>query len=347
MMKHLLWLLLPCFLLTSPTVHAQNGGTDTYEFLDLPYSARVSALGGVAIAIKDNDPNLGLTNPALLNEKMDNQVTLNYTNYLSDINFGYTSFTKHYDSIGTFNVGLKYVSYGEFVERDAGGNKLGTFNAGEYAIVMGYGRELKHNFSIGANFKTIISSLYNNNSFGVALDLGTTYYLEDKGFTASLVVKNFGAQLTTYTEDNREPIPFEIQAGISKRLKNVPLRFSLTAHSLETPDLVYEEQIKNEGGLLGDTQEDNNQDGFFENMARHAVVGVEFLPTENFHIRLGYNYQRRRELLVEEKTGLVGMSFGFGMRISKFHLSYGHSSFHQAGGVNTFSVVTRISDFYN
>jgi hypothetical protein len=344
-MKQRIQLLL--FLLIPSLIIAQNGGTDTYEFLDLPYSARVLALGSTAIAIKDNDPNLGLTNPALLNEKMDNQLTLNYTSYLADINYGYTSFTKHYDSIGTFNVGLKYVNYGEFVERDAGGNRLGTFNAGEYAIVMGYGRELKHNFSVGANLKTIISSLYDYQSFGVAFDFGTTYYLEEKGFAASLVVKNIGAQLTTYTDDNREDIPFEIQAGISKRLKNVPLRFSLTAHSLETPDLTYEKQIENDGGLLGETDADDDQDGFFENMARHAVVGVEFLPSENFHIRLGYNYQRRRELLVEEKTGLVGMSFGFGMRISKFHISYGHASYHQAGGTNTFSVVTRISDFYN
>ena len=346
-MKHLLTLLSICFLVNSFSLKAQNGGTDTYEFLDLTYSARIAALGGTAIAIKDNDPNLGLINPALLNKSMDNQVTLNYINYLSDINYGYSSFTKHYDSIGTFNVGLKYVSYGEFDERDAGGNKLGTFNAGEYAIVMGYGRELKHNFSVGANFKTIISSLYDYQSFGVAFDFGTTYYLEDERFTASLVVKNIGAQLTTYTSDNREPIPFEIQLGLSKQLENVPLRFSLTAHSLETPDLVYEQQIKNEGGLLGDTETDNDQDGVLENMARHTVVGLEFLPSENFHIRLGYNYQRRRELLVEEKTGLVGMSFGFGMRISKFHISYGHASYHQAGGINTFSVVTRISDFYN
>ncbi len=346
-MKQLLTLLLPFCLLISYSASGQNGGTDTYEFLDLTYSARIAALGGVAIAIKDNDPNLGLANPALLNKEMDNQMTLNYTNYLSDINYGYTSFTKHYDSIGTFNVGLKYVSYGEFVERDAGGNELGTFNAGEYAIVMGYAKELNNNFSIGANFKTILSSLYDYQSFGVALDLGTTYYLKDKGFTASLVVKNIGSQITTYTEDNREPIPFEIQAGISKKLKNVPLRFSLTAHSLETPDLTYERQIKNEGGLLGVTQEEDNQDGLLENMARHTVVGVEFLPSQNFHIRLGYNYQRRRELLVEEKTGLVGMSFGFGMRISKFHISYGHASYHQAGGINTFSVVTRIADFYN
>lgn len=346
-MNHLKLLTLSLVLLISPFINAQNGGTDTYEFLDLTYSARVAAIGGSGIAVKDNDPNLALQNPALLNKEMDNQLTLNYTNYFTDINYGYTSFTKHYDSVGTFNLGMRYVNYGEFEERDAGGNKLGTFKAGEYAIVMGYGRELNQYFSVGANLNTIISSLYDYNSFGMTVDLGGTYYKKESGFTASLVLKNMGAQFTTYDNDNREPIPFEIQAGISKRLKNVPLRFSLIAHSLETPDLTYKNQIDSGNSLLGDTEEEKDKDGFFENVARHSIVSLEFIPSENFIIRFGYNYQRRRELLVEEKTGLVGFSFGFGLRISKFHLSYGRAAYHQAGATNTFSVVTRISDFYN
>jgi hypothetical protein len=346
-MKHLKLLTFSLILISSGMVSAQNGGTDTYEFLDLTYSARVAALGGSGIAVKDNDPNLALQNPALLNKEMDNQLTLNYTNYFTDINYGYSSFTKHFDSIGTFNLGMRYVNYGSFTERDAGGNEMGTFNVGEYAIVMGYGRELNKYFSIGANLNTILSSLYDYNSFGMAIDLGGTYYKEESGFTASLVFKNMGAQFTTYEEDNREPIPFEIQAGISKRLKNVPLRFSLIAHSLETPDLTYENQIKTNNTLLGDTEEEKDKDGFFENVARHAIVSMEFIPSENFNIRFGYNYQRRRELLVEEKTGLVGFSFGVGLRISKFHLSYGRAAYHQAGATNTFSLVTRISDFYN
>ncbi len=344
-MKHYFITFFSIFSIFICNSSAQNGGTDTYEFLDLTYSARVAALGGSQIAVKDNDPNFALGNPALLNKGMDNQLTLNYINYFDDINFGYVSYTKHIDSVGTFNLGVNYVDYGKFTERDAGSNEIGTFNAGEYAIVMGYGRDLNKYFSVGANLKTIFSNLYQYNSFGVAVDLGATYYKKENGFTASLVLKNMGAQIVTY-DGNREPIPFEIQAGISKRLENVPIRLSLTAHSLETPDLTYNSPNKKKNVLFGEEQtKDKNK--FLDNMARHAIFGVEFVPSENFNIRLGYNYQRRKELLIEEKTGLVGFSAGFGIRISKFHFSYGWASYHQAGALNSFSIVTRISDFYN
>lgn len=344
-MRHYIIIFLSFFLFGIFKINAQNGGTDTYEFLDLTYSARVAALGGSQIAVKDNDPNFALGNPALLNRGMDNQLTLNYINYFEDINFGYVSYTKHVDTVGTFNLGVNYVNYGKFIERDAGSNEVGTFNSGEYAIVMGYGRDLNKYFSVGANLKTIFSNLYQYNSFGMAVDLGATYYKAEKGFTASLVFKNIGTQIVTY-DGEREPIPFEIQAGISKRLENVPIRLSLTAHSLETPDLSYDSPNEKKNVLFGEEEtEEKNQ--FLDKVARHAIFGVEFVPSENFNIRLGYNYQRRKELLIEEKTALVGFSAGFGIRISKFHFSYGWASYHQAGALNSFSIVTRISDFYN
>ena len=77
------------------------------------------------------------------------------------------------------------------------------------------------------------------------------------------------------------------------------------------------------------------------------IFNAEFLITDNFNVRFGYNYLRRTELKIDEKLGTVGISWGFGMRISKFHLSYGRSAYHQAGATNTLSVSTRLSDFIN
>ncbi|HLC83012.1 MAG TPA: penicillin-binding protein, partial [Bacteroidia bacterium] len=55
---------------------AQTGGNNTYEFLNLPISARVSALGGNLIPVKDNDLNVSLINPSLLSDSMSNNVAL-------------------------------------------------------------------------------------------------------------------------------------------------------------------------------------------------------------------------------------------------------------------------------
>ena len=329
--------------------NAQIGGDNTYEFLNLNTSARIASLGGNQIAVKDDDSFLGFVNPSLLNEEMDNKLALTYVSYLADINVGFASYTKSIDSIGTFNLGVQYVDYGSFTETDQGGNEIGNFTAGEYAFVIGYSYPIDTNFSIGANVKTIYSSFYDYQSVGLAADLGATYFSKKSGVTMSLLAKNMGSQITTYSEADAENLPFELQFGITKRFKNVPLRLGLIAQHLQQWDLTYENPNDEEGqSLLGDESESNsNENGFFDKLGRHFIFNAEMLISKNFNIRFGYNYLRRAELKVDEKTGTVGMSIGVGFRISKFHISYGRAAYHQVGPTNTFSVSTRLSDFIN
>ncbi|MAY82754.1 MAG: penicillin-binding protein [Flavobacteriales bacterium] len=348
-MKHYLICLL--FLLSSAALNAQVTGNTTYNFLRMSSSARVAALGGNQIAVRDNDPFLAVDNPSLLNEEMDNKLSMTYLDYVSDINYGFASYTKHFDSVGTFNIGVNYISYGDFTETDAAGNEIGSFTAGEYAYFIGYAYQIDSNFSVGANLKGIYSSLYDYQSFGLGADVGLTYYSRKRRLTVAMVAKNMGRQLTTYTEaDLREDLPFEMQIGFTKRFKRVPLRVGVIWQHLQVWDLNYENpnEIQEGNSLLGDnSQNDNNENPFFENLKRHLIFNAEFLISENFNIRLGYNYFHRRELKIDEELGTIGLSWGLGFRVSKFHLSYARSAFHQAGATNTFSVSTRLSDFIN
>jgi hypothetical protein len=41
----------------------------------------------------------------------------------------------------------------------------------------------------------------------------------------------------------------------------------------------------------------------------------------------------------------VGLSFGVGLRVSKFHISYGFSQLHLAGISNTITLALRFADF--
>jgi len=331
--------------------NAQLGGQNSYGFLNLNTSARISALGGNQIAVKDNDPFLAFDNPSLLNEEMDNKLAMTYVSYLADIGVGFASYTKSFDSIGTFNLGVKYIDYGDFTETDNGGNEIGSFSAGEYAFVLGYSRPLDTNFSIGANVKTIYSSFYDASSLGLAADLGVTYFSEQNGITVALLAKNMGSQISSYTESSEDnPLPFEVQLGFSKKLSNVPVRIGIIAQHLQQWDLRYDNPNENtQSSILSDDDEedDKREYAFLENLGRHLIGNLEFLVSENFNVRIGYNYLRRRELRVDEKLGTVGFSWGIGMRVSKFHISYGRSAFHQAGATNTFSVSTRLSDFVN
>ena len=67
---------------------AQIGGLNTYEFLNLSPSARVSALGGNLITVRDDDANLALANPSLLNESMHQQLAFSHSFHVAGISHG-------------------------------------------------------------------------------------------------------------------------------------------------------------------------------------------------------------------------------------------------------------------
>ena len=339
------------FLILNSFLFAQIGGTSTYKFLDIPVPARVAALGGNLICVKDNDVNLSLQNPSLLNPEMNNQMALSYINYYSDINYGTALYSKNYDSIGTFSAGMQFLNYGKFTEADPNGTITGQFKASEYALNLGYGKQLDSNFSIGANLKTIYSSLATSySSIGSAIDLAATYNNSAKRYAVAAVIKNAGIQWKPYVKGNREPLLFEVQLGISKKLKHAPFRFSLIAQHLEKWDLTYEDPSNPSvtvDPLTNKTIKKSKTKVFADKLMRHFVIGTEILITKNFNIRLGYNYERRKELKIPDSGGMAGFSFGFGIKISKFQISYGRAVYHIAGPSNHFSVTTNLADFYS
>ncbi len=328
-------------------VAAQIGGSHTYKFLDLPNAAKAAAMGGHPIALYDNDLNLPYHNPSLLQPEMSNNLVLNYVGYFADIKYGYASYARSFNNAGTFALGLHYIDYGQFPESDIYGNINGNFYANEYAFNIIWAKQLDSMFSVGATLKPIFSHLETYDSYGLALDAGITYNNPDKLFTAALVMKNLGRQISYY-HDHAEPLPFEIQLGVSKKLAHAPFRFSLLARHLQKWDLSYENtnQQVNTDFFTGETIEKSKLEDFGDKLARHLVVGVEVLLGDNFHLDFSYNYQRRQELKINTRAYTVGLSWGFGLKISKFHISYGRATYHLAGASNHFSLCTNISDFY-
>jgi len=342
--------LVMAFILLGLFSNAQIGGNSTYQFLNVPVSSRVGAMGGSALSIKDDDPNLTLNNPSLLTQPMSSSVTLTYLNYFADINYGYVSYIHDFKKWGTFSGGLNYIDYGKFLETDAGGNEFGNFTAGEYAFVLGWGKSIDSLFSIGANLKPIYSNLYEYHSFGLAMDVAATFYNPKSNVGASIVVRNIGTQLTTYVEGaEREPIPFEIQAGVSKKLKYVPIRLSIDLIQLQNWNLAYNDStyLTNTNKKLTDEEKaERNQTSIWSEAFRHVVVGTEIIPSKSFSVRFGLNIKRRAELGLDNSAGLAGLSWGLGFRIKKFYFSYGSARYHLAGSSNHFTVTTNIADFY-
>jgi len=343
--KTVLTILISIFLSPLYSI-GQIGGSDTYEFLELTASPRVAAMGGDFLTINDNDINLALSNPSLINEGLDNYLGANFVDYYSTTNYGFASYGHSFNNVGSFVASVGYLDHGSFDGRDETGIHTGNFYVGETVLNIGWGRQLDSLFSIGSNLKMIYSSKESYTSYGLAVDIAGSYTSRDRSFTSSLIAKNIARQLSTYTTGNSEPLPFEIQIGLSKKLKHLPFRYSILYNHLEKWDLRYDDpSTRQVDPITGEVIEDNSFEVIADNLMRHIVIGGELLLSKNLSIRAGYNYKRRQELKISDKTSTVGVSWGIGFRISKFHFSYARSTYHLAGSPNYIAVTTRLSDF--
>jgi hypothetical protein len=308
---------------------SQTGGDNTYEFLNLTHSAFAAATGGLSVSHPGSDLSLPYHNPALLNSSMRKDIALSYSRYLAGINYGYAAYGFGNDSVNNYAAGIAYINYGSFTEADEAGNITGTFTAAEYAFNLIYSRTLDSLFTVGVDVKPVLSHLEKYFSAGICADIGITYINKESLLSAGVVIRNAGFQIKTYTGDHSEPLPFEIQAGVTKQLAHAPLRFTLTLRHLEKYDLTYNY----------DTENDTGSNSVGENLMRHMVLGVELLPVKNFWAGAGFNYQRRAELRTTNKTGSAGLSWGFGFNARAFTLAFGRDTYHLAGAANHFSLV--------
>jgi len=340
-----------CGILTlSMFAQAPIGGKHVYEFLNLSPSARVTGLGGNLITVKDDDVALAFQNPSALNPSMSTQLSFNHNFHLAGINNGYVSYgqyVKKWDA--TLHGGLQYISYGTFDAADEYGNITGQFKASEYAFVVGGAKQLYEKLSVGANLKFITSQFEAYNSAGMAADFAAFYQDTSGTFSLSLVMKNVGFQFSKYGE-NSESLPFDLQIGLSKRLKHLPLRFSVIYHNLHRWNILYDDPNSEEApSFLGgvEQQTENSASVFFDNLFRHLIFSAEFLlgKKENFRLRVAYNHFHKKEFSIDNYRSMAGFSLGFGFKIKQFRIEYGRNFYHYAGGLNHISISTSITEF--
>ena len=334
--------------LLSVDVFAQSAGKYTYQFLSLPASARITGLGGTLIAVKDDDINLAMNNPALLNDKQDGAIAINHNFHFAGISNGHFGFAKAWKKLNiNSHIGFSYISYGEFKLADEFDQVNGTFKASEKAITIGASKQLNERISVGANLKGVFSTLESYASTGIAGDIGLTYHDEAANFLFSLVIRNLGTELASYHAD-KLAAPLDIEIGFSKKLRYLPFRFSVTAQQLQQWDIRYDDPTApQEVDLFGDIIETSVLTKEIDNLFRHLVFSGEFLlgKRENLRLRFGYSHLRKKELTISNFRSLGGFSLGFGIKISKFRLDYGLGYHHVAGATNHLSISTNLHNF--
>jgi hypothetical protein len=336
---------------------AQIGGTKTFSFLDLPIPARSNGLGGATMAIWDKDVNLGYSNPALLNPSCSKQLSFNYVNFVSDLNYGNFLYAHQFKKYGTFGVGLQYFNYGKFDGRDEYDVETGKFKAADYSLNLSFAKTIDKDstLSLGVALKTIYSYYDVYSSFGNAVDVGLTYH-NKKQLTISLLAKNYGRQWKPFSESGlKEVLPSNVQIGFSKKIAKAPFRIILLYDQLLKWDLTYInpqdasttiDPFTNKPIVKTDKQIRNDKiKTALDKFSRHLILGTEVLVGKNFTLRIAYNFRKGKELALSDVKKVNGLSLGFGLKVYKFHLDYAYSKYALTGNSHTIGITTNFNYF--
>jgi len=326
-------------LLTPLAAQAQIGGRATLQFLSLPPSAQVAAMGGLTASTRSADPTQFLANPALLQTDTDGAAAMSYVAYVTDIRQSTAAYAFNTAKRGRFGLGLTYLNYGSFESYDAAGNSLGTFGVSEYALAAANARTWGK-FTVGLTAKLAVSGLAGNRAVGLAADAGVLYKPTEQNFTVGLVVKNAGYLVKPYLAGAHDPLPLDVQLGLTIKPEHMPLRFTLTAHQLQRWDIQYLDTS------VRPTLDPNNPTAqprfnWADNLARHFAVGTELILGTGLRLRLGYNHLQARELRLANVGGGAGFSFGAMVKISQFQLDYTYATLQAAGSSNYFTLSRR------
>jgi hypothetical protein len=336
------------FFALAYNAYSQTGGRHIFLFLNQSPSARISAIGGMPIAWRAEDPGVVFQNPSLMTDKLNGTISFAHQFYFADINNGHVSYTGHYKNAGiNWQGGIHYINYGDIPKTDIYDNTTGQFKAKETDFYIAASKSFEERLIVGVNLQYIFSTMDISSAQCLCLNAGVSYFNPDKKFGLSLVFKNAGVQTKKYYDEN-EKLPFQIQLGFAKRLQHLPLTYHITFQHLETWNVRYDDpDLANEGVLFGEPTTTSEFDKFIGNLFRHFVFGAELAlgKKENFTIRLGYNHLRKRDLSVADYQSLAGLSGGFGIKIYKFKLDYSYAVYHLAGGTSQIGFSTNIHSF--
>lgn len=324
------------FITFAPALMGQVGGRAIYNFLTATPEARVAALGGKNYAQNDSTLEFAIHNPALINESMHGQLSLNAVSHPTGIFFGSTRYAHSFDKAGTFTAGVLVADYGTFDGRDPLGVQMGDFGAVDLAFQFGYAYAIDENWRVGANMHIINSAYERYSSFGLATDLAVLYSVHEKRLDVSLVAHHLGAELNSYSGE-RGSLPFNLSLTVSNRFEHLPFRWFITADNLHTPDVSF----VNPANATRDPSSNMRVDediSTLNRVARHFSFGAELAPSKGFHFGIAYDLRRANEMRTAAFRSSAGLSLGLGFRVKKVKFDYARNVMHIAGASNLFSI---------
>jgi len=308
------------------------GGNSAYNFLKLPNTPQLSALGGVNVSNINNDAGMAFNNPSLLRQDMHEQLHVSFNNMYAGVKNYHAVFAYHYDKWKTnFAAGVHFIDYGTIAQTDPSGNIYGNFHPVDYAVQLSASRQYAEKWHYGIAVKFINSSYGFYRSNALALDAGVSWFDTTHLLQISLLMKNMGTQLKKYLNSTPDDLPFDVQLGFSKKLTNAPVQFSLTAHHLHQFNIQYNDTAFNNSN---DFRSDSKSFSF-DKIFRHFVAAAQVFAGNKLELTLAYNYLLHKELsITNTANGFTGLSFGLGVLFRKIQIRYARSHYQNNTGYN-------------
>lgn len=173
----------------------------------------------------------------------------------------------------------------------------------------------------------------------LATDLGVNYYDPETNLSFSAVVANLGGQIKRFNE-SYDRLPVDIRLGISKSFGSLPVTWSVTAWNLTRWHLPFYDN--------GDGTESSSpqiKDKFGSNLLRHLIFAADFIPSEKFHVGIGYNYKTRTDMSTYKRSFLSGFSACAGINVRNFAVGIALSQPHNGATTIMLNLSTKLYEF--
>lgn len=329
-------LFLAAFFLPVTSLSQTVGGQTAYTFLRLPTSPFLAAAGGVNTSYAWGDVSVTANNPALLQPSFHKQLHAGFHSFVANTKAyaltGAALLPKHQTTLGGH---IQFIDHGALPATDAAGNTNGNFRPVDFVAQLSAAKGYLQKWTYGLTLKYIHSSYGQYRSSAVAADVGVLLRDSARNISASLLVKNMGVQLATYAGEG-EDLPFDLQVGITKRLKGAPFAFSLTAQQLQTFDLLYNDTTFN--------RENNfSNPSALTKILTHFVFASHIFLGQHLEATVGYNFLQRQELSAgTEGNGLTGFSAGLRLSFSKLQVHYGRTAYQRGVASNQIGITVHL-----
>jgi hypothetical protein len=279
--------------LGSSAAYAQDKvGTTGAQFLEIGVSPRADAFGGAFTAVAD-DASAIYYNPAGLVQLENRQVMVSLIDYPADISYSFVGVAMPVGIGGVIGFGYYGLDAGEIdvtTHQHPNGVDGWTFGAKDYALSLSYGRFLTDRFSLGVTVKLIDELYEEERATGWAADVGTQYNTGWRNFKITMLLSNFGPDMSFITQDY--PLPINFKFGGALDVLDGPghhaifaIEGSHPADNREKYNVGMEYTFRNFASLRAGQRFEHDLGGM------SVGGGVLFKISETYKARLDYGYQ--------------------------------------------------------